>query len=76
MRWLPTALAWGWLRSQPERALRCGLRARFGGGGKRLRRMGMVAVARKWLLALGRFLKTGVFPEEADLKAAEAVWRS
>ena len=36
----------------------------------------MVAVARQWLIALGRFLKTGVFPEEADLKAAEAVWRS
>jgi hypothetical protein len=35
----------------------------------------MVAVARKLLMALWRFLKTGVVPEGAELKKAEAVWR-
>jgi transposase len=60
VRWMTTELAWRWLRYQPESALRCWFRERFGGGGKRLRRMGIVAVARKVLMALWRFLKTGV----------------
>jgi transposase len=46
------------------------LRERFGGGGKRLRRIGIVAVARKWLMALGRFVETGELPEGAALKEA------
>jgi transposase len=46
-RWMPTELAWSGLRYQPESALSGWLRARFGGGGKRLRRSGMVAVARQ-----------------------------
>jgi transposase len=40
-----------------------GFRERFGSGGKCLRRIGMVAVARKLLMALWRFLKTGVLPQ-------------
>jgi transposase len=47
VRWMTTELAWSWGRYQPESALRCWLKERFGGGGKRLRRMGIVAVARK-----------------------------
>jgi transposase len=35
-----------------------------------LRRIGIVAVARKLLIALWRFLETGVVPEGAILKAA------
>jgi hypothetical protein len=35
----------------------------------------MVAVARKLLMALGRYLETGVFPEGAVLKEVEAVFR-
>ena len=70
MRWMTTELAWSWRRYQPESALRGWCRARFGGGGKRLRRMGMVAVARKWLMALWRFLETGVIPEGAKLTGA------
>jgi len=72
---MTTELAWSWLRYQPERALSCWFRERFGGGGKRLRRIGIVAVARKLLIALWRFLKTGVFPEGAERKAASAVFR-
>jgi transposase len=70
VRWRTTELAWSWLRYQPESALSCWFRERFGGGGKRLRRIGSVAVARKFLIALGRFLKTGALPEGAELKAA------
>ena len=47
VRWMTTEWAWSWLRLQPDSALRVWFRARFGGGGTRLRRMGIVAVARK-----------------------------
>jgi transposase len=47
VRWMTTELAWSWLRFQPDRALRVWFRQRFGSGGKRLRRIGIVAVARQ-----------------------------
>jgi transposase len=65
---MTTELAWSWLRFQPESALSGGFRERFGGGGKRLRRLGMVAVARKLRMALWRFLETGVLPAGAVRK--------
>lgn len=68
VRWMTTELAWSWLRYQPESALSVWFRERFGSGGKRLRRIGIVAVARKLLIALWRFLATGVLPEGAMLK--------
>jgi transposase len=46
VRWMTTELAGSWRRLQPESALSVWLRARCGSGGKRLRRMGIVAVAR------------------------------
>jgi transposase len=70
VRWMTMELAWSWVRYQPESALSCWFRERFGGGGKRLRRIGIVAVARKLLIALWRFLETGVLPEGAALKEA------
>ena len=70
VRWMSTELAWSWVRYQPESALSCWFRERFGGGGKRLRRIGIVAVARKLLIALWRFLESGVLPEGAVLKEA------
>ena len=69
VRWMTTELAWCWLRFQPESALSAWFRERYGSGGKRLRRIGIVAVARKLLIALWRFLETGVLPEGAVLKA-------
>jgi len=68
VRWMTTELAWSWLRDQPESALSVWFRERFGSGGKRMRRIGRVAVARKLLIALWRFLETGVLPEGAVLK--------
>ena len=69
VRWMSVELAWSWLRYQPQSALSVWFRERYGSGGKRLRRIGMVAVARKLLIALWRFLTTGVLPEGAELKA-------
>ena len=75
VRWMTSELAWSWVRYQPESALSCWFRERYGSGGKRLRRIGIVAVARKLLLALWRFLKTGALPEGAVLKEASSVLR-
>ena len=47
VRWRTTEWAWSWRRFQPDSALSVWFRARFGSGGKRLRRIGIVAVARK-----------------------------
>lgn len=41
---------------------------RFGPGSKRVRKIGIVALARKLLVALWRFLETGLIPEGAVLK--------
>jgi transposase len=70
VRWMTTELAWSWLRDQPESVLRGWFGERFGDGGKRLRRIGMVAVARQLLISLWRFLETGELPEGAVLKEA------
>jgi len=68
VRWMTTELAWSWLRFQPDSALSVWFRERFGHGGKRVRRIGIIAVARKLLIALWRFLETGALPEGAALK--------
>jgi transposase len=62
-------LAWNWVRWQPLSALTQWYHARFGTG-KRARRLGIVAVARKLLIALWRYATTGVLPAGAVLKAA------
>ncbi len=61
-------LAWGWLRFQPESELAKWYERRFGGGSKRVRKIGIVALARKLLIALWRYLETGAVPEGAVLK--------
>jgi transposase len=63
-------LAWNWVRWQPTSALTHWYRERFAGGGKRLRRIGIVAVARKLVIALWRYATTGVVPAGAILKGA------
>ena len=62
-------LAWNWVRWQPASALTQWYRAHFGAG-KRARRIGIVAVARKLLIALWRYVTTGVAPAGAILKVA------
>ncbi len=61
-------LAWLWLRYQPNSELSQWFEKRFGSGGKRMRRIGIVALARKLLVALWRYLTQGVVPKSAVLK--------
>ena len=67
-RWQATLiqLAWAWVRLQPDSALARWYRARFGVG-RRARRIGIVALARKLLVALGRYATTGLVPAGAQL---------
>nr|VFK69145.1 MAG: transposase [Candidatus Kentron sp. UNK]VFK73824.1 MAG: transposase [Candidatus Kentron sp. UNK] len=69
VRSLMVELAWLWLRYQPNSKLSRWFHSRFGVG-KRFRRVGIVALARKLLIALWRYLEKGVVPEGAVLKAS------
>ncbi len=62
-------MAWCWLRYQPGSRLSRWYQERFGRGGTRARKIGIVALARKLLIELWRFLEHGVIPEGAALKA-------
>lgn len=68
VRRIMVQLAWGWLRYQPTSALSRWYQERFGHGGPRLRRIGIVALARKLLIAVWRYVDGGVRPEGAILK--------
>jgi transposase len=61
-------LAWMWLRHQPESALSRWFQQRVGAAKGRLRRIAAAALARKLLLALWRYLETGLVPDGAVLK--------
>jgi transposase len=67
VRALSIELAWSWLRWQPDSALTRWFFSRFGHH-PRARRIGIVAVARKLMIALWRYATTGVVPEGAVLK--------
>ncbi len=69
IRWLMVQLAWDWLRYQPESQLSRWFGERFGEG-KRRRRIGIVALARRLLIALWRYVDQGIVPEGARLKAS------
>ncbi len=73
VRGMSVEIAWGWLRFQPKSQLSIWYEERFGHGSKRLRKIGIIALARKLLIALWRFLETGVLPEGAELKAHPAI---
>ena len=61
-------LAWMWLRYQPDSDLSAWFRARVGATKGRIRRIAIVALARKLLVALWRYLETGLVPRGAVLK--------
>jgi transposase len=71
VRRMMVQLAWSWLRYQPTSALSRWYRTRFSQG-RRLRRIGIVALARKLLIALWRYGDTGTVPEGALLKPGVA----
>ena len=70
IRAMAIEIAWAWRRFQPDSALSQWYERRCGAGSARLRKLGIVALARKLLIALWRFVKTGVLPEGAVLKTA------
>ena len=62
--------AWFWLRHQPDSALSRWFHARVGAAKGRVRRIAIVALARKLLAALWRYVTQGMVPEGALFKAA------
>jgi transposase len=68
VRSLAIEIAWSWVRNQPESELSRWFQERFAEGGQRLRKRGIVAVARKLLVALWRYLQYGEIPAGAQLK--------
>lgn len=69
VRRIALEIAWAWRRYQPTSALTQWYEQRFGGGGAVTRRIGMVALARRVIIALWRYVETGVVPTGAVLKA-------
>ena len=72
IRWIMVELAWSWLRFQPNSPLSLWYHRRFGGGTSRMKRTGIVALARKLLIALWRYLERG----ESLENAAEMNWEA
>ena len=68
VRALAVEIAWCWLRFQPNSRLSRWYKKRFAGGGKRMRRIGIVALARRLMIDLWRYLENGIVPEGARLK--------
>jgi transposase len=71
-RWraMSIQLAWNWVQWQPTSALTQWYQQKFGRGGARARRIGIVALARKLLIALWRYATTGERPAGAVVKVA------
>jgi transposase len=65
-------LAWLWVRHQPDSALTLWFRERTAKASKRIKRIAIVALARKLIVALWRFLTTGLVPTGAKLKPVTA----
>jgi len=65
-------MAWLWLRHQPDSKLTQEYRRRTLNASKRIKRVAIVALARKLIVALWRYLTTGLVPEGAMLKTAKA----
>lgn len=63
-------LSWLWLRYQPDSEITQWFNRRWATQGKRARRVGIVAVARRLVIALWRYLETGEIPAGAVLQAS------
>jgi transposase len=72
VRSLLVEMAWMWLRYQPDSAISrwFAQRTAVPGPNKRGKRIAIVAVARRLVIALWRYVKDGVMPEGAQLKSA------
>jgi transposase len=70
LRSVMVELAWLWQRYQPASAQVTWFRERVGSTGRRVRKVMVVALARRLLIALWRFVIDGVTPEGATMKPA------
>jgi transposase len=70
VRKLLIEIAWCWLRLQPNSKLSRWYKQRFAGGGARMRRIGIVAMARRLVIDLWRYVEFGMVPEGARLRVA------
>jgi transposase len=75
VRCMMIELGWCWLRYQPRSELSRWYLRRFGQGNRRLRKVGIVALARKLLIALWRYLQTSEPPKGARLKGEKLTVR-
>ena len=73
VRALAIEIAWAWLRYQPQSELSRWYERRFGHGGARMRKIGIVALARKLLVELWRYVETGTPPAGAVLKPEQVL---
>jgi transposase len=72
IRKLLIEIAWAWLRFQPDSKLSRWYQQRFANAGARMRRIGIVAMARRLVIDLWRYLESGTVPEGARLRPAAA----
>jgi len=72
VRGIAIDLAWAWLRHQPKSQLTRWFNRRFARGGPRIRKIGIVALARKLLIALWRYADFHKLPDGAVLKQKNA----
>ena len=68
IRVLMIEIAWGWLKFQPQSDLAQWYRTNYGAGTRRSRKVGIVALARKLLVALGKYIRGGEIPPHAHLR--------
>lgn len=68
IRSMMVEISWLWLKFQPESKLSKWYFERFHDGGRRMRRVGIVALSRKLLIAFWEYLEKGKVPEGARLK--------
>lgn len=68
MRSMAIEIAWDWLRYQPESDLSLWYQRRFGHGSKRQRRIGIVALARKLMVGLWKYLERDEMPKGAVVR--------
>jgi len=69
VRHMAVQIAWGWLRHQPDSELTRWYNRKYGWGSASLKKIGIVALARRLLIELWRYLETGAVPEGATTRA-------
>ena len=70
VRAMAIEIAWSWLRYQPHSRLSRWYQHRFGSAGGRMRRIGIVALARRLMVDLWRYVEFGIVPEGARMKGS------